>query len=878
MKKVISALLVLVLAVSVFIYAPPVKASAESLYIRKIVSVVFDDSGSMRGDKMAYASYAMKSFCGMLNSEDQLYITYMSEPGKTKKIDLSSGGIQKSVNDIKTEALSGTMTPYSTVETAYKHLRSVNDTNPNTQYWLVVISDGDFNDITDPSYQANKKAYLNKKFESYAEKNMPNGTKPQITFFGIGDKVTPPDENVSKGIFTFKAADEGQIISAMSEMADKISGRTRLGSNDITKLDDTTIQVNSSIPLLNVAVFVQGSEAKVIKASNNDGSDILISRKVAMSYPGYANLKGSAFLIGDSKNTINPGSYVITFDQPVNPNNVIVLFEPALEMRISIKLNGKEIKDINELNSAMENDKITVSCKVYEMGTDKEINPSDLPAGTKFEITVSEAGKVVESVTGKEMTLSDYVLKKIDTEIKAAITIGGFNPIERTVEINPVEYSSRIKYSIDASYGSDVKSVKFDKIASNKDLTVCFTVFADGKAITDPEAVKALKPEIKVSPDGNDGMITYANDGKIVFTPNSTKETKPNDGSYDVEVKCTITDPVNKEVLAESTPVSYTVLIAEYMVIPVEVKDVIRRNEWYGNKVGASFYVTKDGVRLGKGDVEKNISALLNEEYASSLKTDITVTADGTIAVTPYSTQEHKITFWNWWVNWYYYFGLESADATVTLNHPFGTVGSTIDVVAADAKYQILNVYLPLVLEILIIAAIVAYIVRYFTKARFASNGVLYVGSIARNRGTAGTHRLELIEIHLNQFNKFKNLWNPFKELTVSAGGVNITAAKGNRIICNEPFPWYSDGIRPKARMIRIESPKDVVNYCQENDELVIHEIKTVRVMDEQNRALSQDDSVYYFARADISYVKVGAKQTEVIDSAVAFCYSTIQN
>jgi hypothetical protein len=48
--------------------------------------------------------------------------------------------------------------------------------------------------------------------------------------------------------------------------------------------------------------------------------------------------------------------------------------------------------------------------------------------------------------------------------------------------------------------------------------------------------------------------------------------------------------------------------------------------------------------------------------------------------------------------------------------------------------------------------------------------------------------------------------------------------------------------------------------------------------MDEQNRIVSQDDSVYYFARADIVNVKVGSKQTEVIDSAIAFCYSTIQN
>ena len=112
------------------------------------------------------------------------------------------------------------------------------------------------------------------------------------------------------------------------------------------------------------------------------------------------------------------------------------------------------------------------------------------------------------------------------------------------------------------------------------------------------------------------------------------------------------------------------------------------------------------------------------------------------------------------------------------MNHAFGSADSTINVVAADTKYLILNVYLPLLIEILILAAIIAYIVRYITKARFVSNAVLYVGSIARNRGIQGDHRLELIEVHLKQFNKFKNLWNPFKELTVSANGGGITTAK----------------------------------------------------------------------------------------------------
>lgn len=871
MKRVLSALLALVLISSVLL-CTPITVSAESLYIRKIVSVVYDDSGSMDGDKWAYANYAMQSFCGMLNSDDQLFITYMSHSQQStnynpEKIDLSAGGIQGSVDSIRKHTDSGS-TPYTAVDTAYNKLKSVKDSNPNTQYWLVVITDGAFNEH-DSMSNNEKKNVLNSNFKKYAEEVMPNGTNPQITFLGIGG-VVAPDENQGKGIFTYSASNADGIIDAMSKMADRISGRTRLQKDDVKMLDDKTIQVSSSIPLLNIAVFTQGSNAKVTKAVYSNETNIPISRKVSLNYPNYSDLVGGAFLLGDSQSVIGSGTYNITFDQKVDLNDVIILFEPALEMRMTISVNGKTISDYSELDSVMEGDKVSVSCKIYEMGTDTEIDPSLMPPGTKFEINVSEDGKIVDKVSGKEMLLSDYVLKNIETEITASVVIEGFNPIDYSAKFTPTKFVPKVVYSITPSFGSDVKSVKFDHIGSNKNLSVCFTVYADGVAITDPNAVKALNPVITVLPQGNDGDVTYSNDGKIVFTPNTASLTVSNNGSFDVEVKCTLSD-------GTSASEVYTVLIATYQVVPVDTGKSIKKTELFDNQVSVSFYITKDGVKLDKDAVEKHISVLLNEEYAS-LKTNVVVATDGTITITPYSEEQHTLTFWNWWTNWAYYFGLESKDITVTLNHAFGTADSVIDITDADAKYLILNVYLPLILEILLLAAIIAYIVRYFTKARFASNGVLYVGSIARNRGTAGTHRLELLEVHLKQFNKFKNLWNPFKELTVSANGVNITAAKGNRILCNEAFPWYSDGIRPKARTIRIDSPKDVVNYCQENDELVIHEIKTVRVMDEQNRMISQDDSVYYFARADITYVKVGTKQTEVIDSAVAFCYSTIQN
>ena len=74
-------------------------------------------------------------------------------------------------------------------------------------------------------------------------------------------------------------------------------------------------------------------------------------------------------------------------------------------------------------------------------------------------------------------------------------------------------------------------------------------------------------------------------------------------------------------------------------------------------------------------------------------------------------------------------------------------------------------------------------------------------------------------------YNKFKNLWNPFKELTVNVNGLSFTAAKRGKVICNEAFPWFAGEVYPKSRLINIEMPIDIVRYCMDNGELEIKEI-----------------------------------------------------
>lgn len=817
MKKILFSVFALVLTAAVVV-SLPVFASAESMYIRKVVSLVYDDSTSMNGgDRWAYANYATQAFAGLLNSDDQLFITYMSEcdngrRGDPKELDLSSGGIQGSVDSIRDHD-DAASTPYDSVETAFKKLTDVKDTNPNTQYWLVVITDGSFNEMYGMTVPRAEK-FINEKFEEYVSAKMPNGSNAQITFLGIGDVVSPK-EDAAKGIYTYSASNASGIIGAMSEMADKISGRTRLGTGDVKQIDGKTVQVSSTIPLLNIAVLSQKSEAKISKAVYSSEIGIPVSRSVSLQYPGHRDLVGGAFLLGDSKNIIGAGTYKITFDRDVDLKDLVILFEPALETRMVIAVNGVEISDPAQLDDVAEGDKVTVSCKIYEMGTEVEVDPSLLPPGTRFEVSVAEDGKVVRTEDGKEMELKDYELKNIETKITAAVIIDGFHPIEYYEKFTPTE--RKVVYTLVPSFGGAVKSVSMSDLPSNKDLSIRFTVFADGVEMTDPEAVKALNPQVNVSLNGNSGVTSVDTDGRIVYLPNAGVAPAGTVDSYNVDVTCT----VNGNVSATET---YTVLLADFDVIPVDHNESIKKTELHGNTKGVSFYVTKDGKQMLKADVEQGISVLFNESH-EDLKYDVSVANDGVITVIPYSEKDYGLKGINWLWHWFqYFFLLEGDDVTVTLQHPYGTAENVLDVRQESLPYLLLNVVLPLLLEVLILAYAVAQVYTTVNKPRFLKNATLYLGDLTHS-GTRGNRYHEIgtfKPVALDQYNKFKYRFRLIPTMKTKIiplqNGVSISAGDGGSILCHGQV-WYRGEITPVQFNLRnrFDHPAKVAEYVQDN-------------------------------------------------------------
>lgn len=997
MKKQISFFLALIIVLTALL-SVPLNVSAESLYIRKIVSVVYDDSGSMWGDKKMQANYAMQAFCGMLNSEDQLYITFMSSPHRAQKIDLSAGSIQRSIDEIRTHTSQGG-TPYEAVETAYEELSRVQDSNPNTQYWLVVITDGAFNEYQDALEKAEAKGEdafnaelaragedLTGKIEKFADSTMPNGSKPQITFMTIGPDVVAPKADAQKGIYNYEAPTPDDIVDTMSAMADRISGRTRLTKNDMKKVDANTVEISSDIPLLNIAVLVQNSAGKVKKVVYSNEVEIPISRNVYLKavHPDNSTttMIGGAALLGDSQNPIGKGTYRITFEDAVNLDNVDILYEPALEMRMTITHNGQTVTDYNQLDNSMEGDEISISCQVYEMGTDNVIDPSLLPPGTNYRIEVYEDGKQVAQSTGKDMTLSSHTLKNLLTELVASLEIAGFNPINYSIRFTPSVYVDPTVYTVQGALKNDVDGVKFKEIASNKDLSVVFTVLGDGNAVTDLDKVKELDPQITVSPDGNAGTIDFAKDGTVVFTPNAAASPNGGKSNFEVTVTCTLNNgesatqtykvlmpeyqvvavaPENNlksirldqlssnqkehlvfQVCEDGVPItdvdvvkslnpqitvspqgnggstifendgtiiftpnagsvpasasgsydvtvtctleegqsasqSFTVLISDYQVVPVGSDGSITKTEFYQNKIGASFYITKDGVQLKKADVESGLYTYLNEEYAN-LKTEITVAADGTIKIVPYSEEKYELTFWRWWTNWWHYFSLPGEDVVATLNHSYGTGSVTIEVVEEDLVYQILNVYLPLILECAILAFLIWWVYAILAKPKFLPDAALYVGYLDFG-GKPGNrfHEISSIEeITLAKYNKLKYRWKPTLNTTTIFidKDIYIAAGYGGSILCKSAI-WYKGDIRPKQRLlVELDNPTQVKSYVSDHDALKIqilspydgNSVQPVETIDGP-----KDEN--YYVHTDLANIAV-IDGIETIESGTIFAYA----
>lgn len=161
MRKAI-CLFILIAVVGVSLLLPPFRqamANDKPLIKNRIVALIYDDSGSMRytvdpatGERMAidnwkYVNYSLQSLAGLLAPEDQLYVTRMTEPNQMTEIPLAANKRQQAIQEIVEWSELGN-TPFASVITGMNGLREKAKENPDSEFWLVVLTDGIFNELS----------------------------------------------------------------------------------------------------------------------------------------------------------------------------------------------------------------------------------------------------------------------------------------------------------------------------------------------------------------------------------------------------------------------------------------------------------------------------------------------------------------------------------------------------------------------------------------------------------------------------------------------------------------------------------------------------------------------------------------------------------
>ena len=299
---------------------------------KRMIYVVFDDSGSMDAEfRWSRAKYALEVFTAMLDDQDTLKVFALNS-GST----LEMGGNDKDrVQKIHQWGANqnGGSTPFGKVEVAAKELINKKSADKeNLDCWLIVLTDGEFDEV----YQSSE---LENKFDGWNDEGI------KTIYMGIGSGAKAIRGNPGKGAYAYKAEESTDILHPLKDIANRIFERLSLPASHIQK-SGNTYTLNLDIPTKHIIVFAQGDNIRMGELIVNGGAkpptELLNVQYSENKRYGDADttLKG-VVAIYDSSPT---ASMIIDVS---NCTEVEFYYDPAVN--VSCELDGKVIPNGSEI-------------------------------------------------------------------------------------------------------------------------------------------------------------------------------------------------------------------------------------------------------------------------------------------------------------------------------------------------------------------------------------------------------------------------------------------------------------------------------------------------------------------------------------------------
>ncbi|MDA2463334.1 vWA domain-containing protein [Bacillus cereus group sp. MYBK65-1] len=451
----------------------------------RVVSLVYDDSGSMRNnDRWKYANYALQSLVALLDEKDKFSYVPMSKPNEPLNISLTKDKRQTEIEGIgawKTYL----NTPFSAVETAMQSIKKEADIDGKREFWLIVLTDGAFNDL-EKDKVGGKEQILQKLAQFKKEMDAKKISLHPVLITMEEDLGQQEKEqlNTFKEIWkkeingvTMPSNGEDGIVKSVNQVAALVANRDPFSSVESivkTKVVGKRVEITTPFPLKRMTLVRQSPSLPDYQVTQIS-KPLQLQSSFSIHAPGEAKLFGNIVHIStENEEVIKPGTYTIEVDQDIEKEGLQVLVEPALNYTVSTYAKD----DSSQKNVE----------KMYEDVTAViEAKPTDLPVQSSyFQAELEIEGKQYPMKWDDKKHVFYYEMKIAKGLVRGKVhmNIKGFYRQTKEFKIEVTEKPKLSLQTITKDYEEKVTNLENSK-------PFIIQPQLDGKPMTE-EAVKKL--------------------------------------------------------------------------------------------------------------------------------------------------------------------------------------------------------------------------------------------------------------------------------------------------------------------------------------------------------------------------------------------------
>jgi len=384
----------------------------------------------------------------------------------------------------------GSNTPSSAIKWTVQHLldegmkthaETSADEESDTEYYLVVLTDGEL----DTEKDKNKIAST---FKTVSGVDKYANYQCIYLAFSPGAQGLDGTSLESLANFTpYTAKTSAELITAMQKVANQISGRYSLDKSAyINAVNGNTVTVDLSgvaFGLRSVSVMLQNCAA-TLQSASYEGESLPISLGTTISSVGLSGMQnGSTAVVRrvNDSGKFSGGKLTLTFNGNVDASGLSILLEPSLTLTPIVERmenNGYLPIDSAYINANMKkDDKVYISFAVTDEASGNRVSLPDAVA------TVSYMG-TSQQISGAQKATVPLALGFGNISISVSV-LGGAYTMYASIPCNVLENPSFFR----------VEAGKTESISDTEKKTV-FTVYDNNTPVIDNDVLGNYRPSV----------------------------------------------------------------------------------------------------------------------------------------------------------------------------------------------------------------------------------------------------------------------------------------------------------------------------------------------------------------------------------------------